>query len=119
MLIAKKSIGIRKTRNIKEDFHHDLDENPRVWRYMLAVASLPAILLLLGIRVFPESPRWLTIKGEISVALKILEKIRETKECAIAEFNEIQDNLMAIQRQDKLRFSELVNLGFYAFFLSV
>ena len=36
---------------------------PWVWRVMFAMASVPAILLLLGVTRLPESPRWLADKG--------------------------------------------------------
>ena len=35
-----------------------------VWRYMLVIATLPAIVLWIGMLVVPESPRWLASKGK-------------------------------------------------------
>ncbi len=64
-----------------------------VWRYMLAVASLPAIGLFIGMLKTDESPRWLITKGRISDAMAVLHKTRATKEDAIAELNELQDLL--------------------------
>lgn len=81
--------------------------DPHVWRYMLSVAAIPAIALFIGIRFCPESPRWLVANGRISESLAILEKIRATKERAIAELNEIEDNLMVLARQDRVRLQEL------------
>ena len=63
-----------------------------IWRYMLAIASLPAIVLWFGMLVMPESPRWLVLQGRIGDAMEVLKKIRDEKQ-AVAEFNEIQDNL--------------------------
>src|SRR6478735_11326572 len=42
-----------------------LIEDPTVWRYMLAIASVPAVLLLLGMLVLPDSPRWYASKGRL------------------------------------------------------
>lgn len=84
-----------------------LDGNPHIWRYMLAVAAIPAVALFIGIRYCPESPRWLVMKGRISESLTILQKIRETKEKAIVELNAIEDNLSAIANADKVKLSEL------------
>lgn len=84
-----------------------LEGNPHVWRYMLSVAAIPAVALFIGIRFCPESPRWLVAKGRISESLGILEKVRSTKERAIAELNEIEDNLMALAQQDRVRLKEL------------
>ena len=47
-----------------------------VWRYMLAVAAIPAIFLFFGMLRVPESPRWLVEKGRIDEAREVLETIR-------------------------------------------
>lgn len=47
-----------------------------VWRYMLAVAAIPALFLFFGMLRVPESPRWLVEKGQIDEARQVLETIR-------------------------------------------
>ncbi|MGC5224546.1 sugar porter family MFS transporter [Micromonospora sp. DT81.3] len=51
-------------------------DHPSVWRYMLAVAALPAIALFFGMLRVPESPRWLVEKGRDEEARAVLETIR-------------------------------------------
>jgi len=51
-------------------------EHESVWRYMLAVAAIPAIALFVGMLGVPESPRWLVSKGRDEEAGKVLETIR-------------------------------------------
>jgi len=48
-----------------------------VWRWMLALATLPAIALWLGMLYMPESPRWLATKGRLGEALAVLKLVRE------------------------------------------
>lgn len=60
-----------------------------VWRYMLAIAAVPAIVLFFGMIKVPESPRWLVRKGRNEEALRVLLKIR-TEEQAKAELKEIE-----------------------------
>ncbi|KUP42311.1 sugar porter family MFS transporter [Bacillus halotolerans] len=60
-----------------------------VWRYMLVLCAIPALLLFASMLMVPESPRWLTAKGKKSEALSVLKLIREEKR-AEAEFKEIQ-----------------------------
>lgn len=67
-------------------------ENAHIWRYMLVIATLPAVVLWFGMLAMPESPRWLVMNGKIGEALKVLKQARDEGR-AIAELNEIQDNL--------------------------
>ena len=84
-----------------------MDGENHVWRYMLSVAALPAVLLFFGIQSCPESPRWLISKGNTSDSLNILKKIRATEEKAIAELNEIQDTLAKAAKENAAALSEI------------
>ncbi|KAK3752711.1 hypothetical protein QZH41_018678, partial [Actinostola sp. cb2023] len=46
----------------------------RDWRPLVLMSSLPGLLLLLFVRVYPESPRWLLSKNKLDEAQKILVK---------------------------------------------
>ncbi|MHC8380604.1 sugar porter family MFS transporter [Pseudomonas sp. LB3P14] len=68
-----------------------------VWRWMLVIASVPAVALWVGMMFMPESPRWLASKGRFAEALKVLKRVREEYQ-ANAELEEIkhlaaEDNL--------------------------
>ncbi|KKI91808.1 major facilitator transporter [Bacillus sp. SA1-12] len=60
-----------------------------IWRYMLAIATVPAVLLFIGMMRVPESPRWLVSKQKNDQALNTLNRIRKGDE-AIAELAEIK-----------------------------
>jgi sugar porter (SP) family MFS transporter len=64
-------------------------EHEGVWRYMLAVAALPAFALLIGMLRVPESPRWLVEKGRTAEARAVLETIR-SRERADAEIADVE-----------------------------
>ncbi|HIX84703.1 MAG TPA: sugar porter family MFS transporter [Candidatus Megamonas gallistercoris] len=81
--------------------------DPHVWRYMLAVAALPAVVLFFGMMRLPESPRWLVSKGKVSEALGVLKKIRETDKHAISELNDIQDTITAEKNIKQVSFKDL------------
>jgi len=66
-----------------------LGEHEGVWRYMLAVAALPAIALFVGMMSMPESPRWLISKGRHDEALAVLMQVR-SEERARAEMEEVE-----------------------------
>ncbi|KAK4495992.1 hypothetical protein PRZ48_013260 [Zasmidium cellare] len=58
------------------------------WRFLLAFQCIPALLLLGGIRLLPDSPRFLASKGRIKEAREVLEHIRGTEDVDV-EFQEI------------------------------
>lgn len=60
-----------------------------VWRWMLVIATIPAILLWIGMIVVPESPRWLASKGRFGDSLRVLQQIRTGPE-AQTEFEDVQ-----------------------------
>jgi MFS transporter, SP family, major inositol transporter len=78
-------------------------EHPEVWRYMLAVAVLPAIALLLGMLRTPESPRWLSARERDEDALAVLRQVR-SPERAEAELAEVRATAEE-ERQPKERSS--------------
>ena len=50
------------------------------WRLMLGVAAIPAVGLILGMLVLPESPRWLALKGRTEEARTVLHRSRSEAE---------------------------------------
>ncbi|MBD8121214.1 sugar porter family MFS transporter [Pseudomonas lutea] len=63
---------------------------PGIWRYMLAIAMVPGILLLIGTFFVPPSPRWLASKGRFDEAQDVLEQLRDTKDAAQREVEEMK-----------------------------
>jgi len=81
-------------------------EAAHVWRYMLAIATLPAVILWFGMLIVPESPRWLASKGKIGEALRILKEIR-TQNRAEIELKEIEENLAQESELQRATFRDL------------
>jgi len=54
-----------------------------VWRGMLGMESVPALLFFIVLFLIPESPRWLVVKGQEIKAAIILKKIYGEKEAGI------------------------------------
>ena len=55
------------------------------WRAMLLIAIVPALLLVIGMIVLPESPRWLFAHGRPDVARSVLARSRPDVETAVAD----------------------------------
>lgn len=83
-----------------------LIQDPGVWRIMLAVATIPAIALLIGMLVLPESPRWLGLKGRFEESRRILELSRSRSE-AESEYAEITDASRVASREKGQAFRDL------------
>ena len=65
-----------------------LIQDPHVWRIMLAVASIPAVALLVGMLFLPDSPRWYGLKKRFEEARAVLGYSLDARE-ADAEFEAI------------------------------
>lgn len=83
-----------------------MGDSSHVWRYMIVIAALPAVILFFGMLKVPESPRWLVSKGKNEDALNVLQQVRE-KNRAHSEFNEIKE---AVAEQVELKKASLRDL---------
>jgi major inositol transporter-like SP family MFS transporter len=63
-------------------------EDPHVWRIMLGVAAVPAVFLLIGMFVLPDSPRWYAVRNRLDDARRVLQVSRDPAEAA-EEYNVI------------------------------
>ena len=75
------------------------------WRLMFWAGFVPAIILLVGMLLVPESPRWLLTKGRNEEALKVLNQLRTSHE-AVAEYNET----LKLLEEEKLNKSSWMEL---------
>ena len=66
-----------------------------VWRGMLGMETLPAILFFIIIFFIPESPRWLIVRGQERKAVNILERIYNSITEATSQLKETQSVLTA------------------------
>jgi MFS transporter, SP family, galactose:H+ symporter len=79
----------------------------QAWRWMLGLASIPGALLVLGMTVMPESPRWLLKRGAEEAARQALSRIRSPDEID-AEMKEIREDL---ERNPPAPWTELLMPG--------
>ncbi len=71
-----------------------------VWRGMLGMETLPAILFFIIIFFIPESPRWLIVRGKESKAVDILEKIYNSISEATSQLKETKSVLTSETRSE-------------------
>ncbi|WP_408873429.1 sugar porter family MFS transporter [Gluconobacter roseus] len=66
-----------------------VSESPTIWRTMLVIAAVPAVLLGVGLFFVPRSPRWLASRGRMDEAEAVLQLIRSTPRQVRKEMSEI------------------------------
>ena len=71
-----------------------------VWRGMLGMETLPAILFFIIIFFIPESPRWLIVRGKELKAVNILEKIYNSITEAKSQLEETKSVLTSETRSE-------------------
>ena len=79
-----------------------------VWRGMLGMETLPAILLFIIIFFIPESPRWLIVRGKEEKAINILERIYNSISEAKCQLSETKSVLTS---ETKSEWAVLMKLG--------
>lgn len=110
---AGQTVAWETIKNVQDVMAMTSAGNGTTWRYMLVLASLPAIALWIGIRLMPESSRWYVANLRIPEAIGSLKRVRdESKDGPIAD--EI-DEMLEIQRkeagQEKWRLAQIWNTG--------
>ncbi|CAM4043062.1 sugar porter family MFS transporter [Helcobacillus massiliensis] len=95
------------------------------WRTMLSMAAVPAVILYLGVKRLPESPRFLVRKGRIDEARHVLTMIRpadavdaelaEIRETAEVEHNASSRTTWASLMSSRYRWLVIAGVGVAAF----
>ena len=71
-----------------------------VWRCMLGMETLPAIMFFIIIFFIPESPRWLILKGKEEKATNILERIYTSSKEALFQLTETKSVLSSESKSE-------------------
>jgi len=85
-----------------------LIHDSEVWRIMLGVAATPAIALLIGMLLLPESPRWYAIRDRFADSRRILDLSRSPQE-ADAEYKEIVESAKTARSERSHAWRDLKN----------
>ena len=75
------------------------------WRWMLLLASIPAIGLWVGMRLMPESPRWYVAQNREADARRSLERV--AAEHVDAQIDEIRSTIDKSDSQESLGWAAL------------
>jgi len=76
----------------------------QAWRWMFAMAVIPAAAFGIGLMFIPNSPRWLAARGHMDLAQAVLKRIRAPEQVD-AELKEIKKSV----EQQKGNWSELLS----------
>ncbi|EOS95115.1 sugar porter family MFS transporter [Erwinia tracheiphila] len=95
---------------------HEIWGGESTWRWMLVVATLPAVLLWVGMMFMPDTPRWYVMKGLYAQARSVLERARR-KEDVEWELMEITETLDEQSTLGKPRLRELMKPWLFKLFL--
>ncbi len=77
-----------------------------VWRWMLGVEILPAILYFVLLFFVPKSPRWLFLKKRNEEAKKVMYSLHN-EQLATEEISAITESLLQNKNQNKVKLSDL------------
>jgi len=95
------------------DLAASLGITEHVWRWMLGIEIVPAILYLFALFTIPESPRWLVVNNRIEQAKEVIEKLFPAQSSsAVVDTiqRDGQSNLPPLMERLKLLFSKNMRL---------
>lgn len=95
---------------------HEIWGGESTWRWMLVVATLPAVLLWVGMMFMPDTPRWYAMKGRLAEARRVLERTRHKDEVEW-ELMEITETLEEQSSLGKPRLREMLTPWLFKLFL--
>ncbi|OJD31851.1 mfs sugar transporter [Diplodia corticola] len=79
------------------------------WRLLLAFQCLPALLLLAGVKMLPDSPRYLAIAGRHDEAREVLEHLRGSYDAEVEmEYVEIVVVAKKSKKSSPLQFAKIL-----------
>lgn len=82
------------------------------WRFLLAFQCFPALLLVLGIKLLPDSPRYLASVGRLDDAREVLEHVRganaNDRAAVEHEFLEIAEVAKKSQKSSPIQFAKIL-----------
>ena len=87
-----------------------------VWRWMLGLEMIPALLYFILMFFVPKSPRWLFLKQKVKEAIEILKSLHG-KLKAEYEAKSIQENIEKQNKKEKVKIGELIKPGLRFIFL--
>lgn len=101
--------------------------NGAAWRWMLALCSVPAVALWLGMHLMPESSRWYVLQQEVYAAIGSLKRVRDPQKDGdlTEELNEMIEARQSLERGKKGTFREVMStpwlrkLMFVGIFLAI
>ncbi|KAG6787160.1 hypothetical protein POTOM_008793 [Populus tomentosa] len=77
------------------------------WRALALTGLVPCAILVFGLFLIPESPRWLAKRGREEEFQKALQKLRGKEADISQEATEIKDYIETLERLPKARFLDL------------
>lgn len=87
----------------------DGGNSPIRWRFLLAFQCFPAILLLLGVKMLPDSPRFLASVGRNKEAREVLVGLRGTDDDQTEmEYNEIISMAESSRKSSPIEFFKVI-----------
>lgn len=102
---------------------YEIKTGPATWRPPLAIGAILSIVVISSTYLFPESPRWLTLKGRRKEANAIISIIRGLPEDSIEVEAEISSIVMLLEetKASEVKLSHIFSNGpdrlFYRFML--
>lgn len=72
----------------------------QAWRWMLALAAVPSLLMLAGLAVMPESPRWLLLRRREDEARQVLASVQGGRADDRAVVDQVRE-LAELQSQEE------------------